>query len=51
MEEQSRGPAEPDEERAPIFGSWGRLYTAVVAYLFLLILLFYIFTVTFGGQR
>ena len=40
-----------DEEPAPIFGSWGRLYAAIVGYLFLLILLFYAFTVTFAGKR
>jgi hypothetical protein len=39
---------EPEEEIAPVFGTWKRLYAAVVAYLFLLILLFYWFTVTFN---
>jgi hypothetical protein len=42
---------EPDDESAPVFSSWKRLYTAVVAYLFLLILLFYWFTVTFNHPR
>jgi hypothetical protein len=40
-----------DPEGAPIFGSWRRLYAAIVVYLFALILLFYIFTVTWGGAR
>ena len=38
------------EEPAPLFGSWGRLYAAVVAYLALLIALFYSFTVTFHAK-
>ena len=36
-----------DEERAPILGSWRRLYIAVVVWLFVLIALFYAFTATF----
>ena len=40
-----------DEEPPPVFRSWLRLYAAVVAYLFLLIALFYLFTVTFNGRR
>ena len=43
--------AEHDDEQAPVFGTWGRLYAAVVGYLVLLIFLFYAFTVTFSGQR
>ena len=43
--------AEPDHEQAPIFRSWGRLYAAVVAYLFVLIVVFYAFTVTFNDPR
>ena len=43
--------AESDEEQAPIFGTWRRLYTAVVVYLFFLISLFYAFTVTFNDPR
>ena len=43
--------AEPEEEQAPIFGSWGRLYAAVVVYLFFLISLFYVFTVKFNRPR
>jgi len=39
------------EEPPPIFSAWGRLYAAVAGYLFLLILLFYLFTVTFSGRR
>ena len=33
-----------DEEKPPFFGTWARLYAAVVGYLFFLILLFYAFT-------
>jgi hypothetical protein len=43
--------APPEEERAPLAGSWGRLYAAVVVYLFLLITLFYAFTEAFRGPR
>ena len=39
---------EPEEERAPVFGSWKRLYAAILTYLSVLILLFYWFTVTFS---
>jgi len=39
-----------EEDRAPIFRSWKRLYAAVVVYLFLLIVLFYAFTVTFSAK-
>ena len=42
---------EPDEEQAPIFGTWGRLYAAVVCYLFCLIGLFYAFTVKFNRPQ
>jgi hypothetical protein len=42
---------EEAEERAPVFGSWKRLYAAVVTYLFGLILLFYWFTVTFNHPQ
>jgi len=42
---------QPEEEPAPLFGSWRRLYAAVVGYLLLLIVLFYAFTVTFRGPR
>ena len=38
------------EEPPPLFGAWSRLYAAVLACLFLLILLFYIFTKTFRGD-
>lgn len=43
--------AREDEEPPPVFSSWGRLYAAVVVYLFSLISLFYLFTVTFSGGR
>ena len=42
---------EPEEERAPVFGSWSRLYAALIGYMALLILLFYWFTVTFSRPR
>lgn len=35
---------QPEEDRPPIFRTWRRLYAVVVAYLALLILLFYAFT-------
>ena len=41
----------PEEEPPPFLGTWRRLYTGVVIYLFALITLFYIFTVTFGAKR
>ncbi len=41
----------PDEEDAPLFGSWRRLYAAVVVYLAVLIGLFYLFTEAFRGPR
>ncbi|MBI3667040.1 MAG: hypothetical protein HY236_12605 [Acidobacteria bacterium] len=41
----------PGDEPPPVFRSWGRLYAAVVAYLFFLITLFYLFTVSFNGGR
>ncbi len=40
-----------NDEPPPVFATWPRLYAAVVIYLFLLITLFYVFTVTFGGGR
>lgn len=43
--------AEPDEEQAPIFGTWRRVYAAVVVYLFFLISLFYVFTVRFNRPQ
>ena len=36
-----------NEEPPPIFGAWRRLYCAIVAYLALLITLFYLFSVSF----
>jgi hypothetical protein len=39
----------PDvDEPPPIGGSWGRLYAAVLGWLALLILLFYILTATYS---
>ncbi len=38
------GMERPIEEPPPLMGTWRRLYAAVVAYLFLLITLFYLFT-------
>ena len=36
-----------DDEPPPVLGTWIRLYGAIVAYLALLITLFYLFSVTF----
>ncbi len=36
------------DDRPPLFGSWPRMYAAVLAYLALLITLFVIFTRTFN---
>lgn len=44
-------PPKPEDEPPPVLGTWRRLYTAVVAYLFVLIGLFYLFTVIFSGGR
>lgn len=41
-------PREKKEEPPPIGGSWGRLYAAVLAWLGLLILLFYLFSRRFA---
>jgi len=41
----------PNDEPPPIFTTWSRLYAAIIIYLFLLITLFYLFTITFGGPR
>ncbi len=40
-----------EEEPPPVLGTWRRLYTAIALYLLLLIVLFYLFTVTFNGNR
>ncbi len=40
----------PNDEPPPFFATWSRLYAAVIIYLFLLITMFYVFTVTFGGR-
>lgn len=37
----------PDEGRPPFFSTWGKLYTAIAAYLVTLIVLFYLFTRAF----
>ncbi len=39
-----------DDEPPPIFRTWGRLYSVVVAFLFLLIVLFYLFTRVFHAR-
>lgn len=36
------------EEPPPFFGTWSRLYTAVIVYLVFLIILFYFFTKAFN---
>jgi hypothetical protein len=37
-----------EHERPPVFGSWRRLYTAVVIYLAAVIVLFTVFTKVFN---
>ncbi|HWP84060.1 MAG TPA: hypothetical protein VNN17_02630 [Terriglobia bacterium] len=37
-------PLEVEEGSPPLFSTWGRLYAAVIGFLGLLILLFYLFT-------
>ena len=44
-------PKQLEDEPPPFLGTWRRLYTGVVVYLFTLITLFYIFTITFGPKR
>jgi len=45
---QPNSPKAPvDDEQAPLFGSWSRLYAAVIVYLALLITVFYGFTAAF----
>ncbi len=39
----------PDDEPPPLLGTWRRLYSAVLAYLVFLILLFYVFTRAFAA--
>ena len=40
-------PADHGEEGPPIFATWSRLYTAVLVYLILLIVLFFVFQASF----
>jgi hypothetical protein len=40
-----------EEEPPPVLGTWRRLYVAIALYLLLVIVLFYLFTVTFNGTR
>jgi hypothetical protein len=44
-------PATPVEEPPPVFGTWRRLYIAVLVYLSTLIALFYAFTIAFNGGQ
>jgi hypothetical protein len=37
-----------DNDKAPLFKNWNRWYFLVIAFLLLLILLFYLFTKYFG---
>ena len=37
-----------DDERPPILGSWGRLYAAVLGWLAVLVLLFYLLTAAYS---
>jgi len=39
--------ADHSEDRAPILGAWSRLYTAVIAELVVLIIVFYLFMKAF----
>jgi hypothetical protein len=41
-------PEEQPDEPPPFLGTWPRVYTAVFAYLAILIVLFYLFTRTFN---
>lgn len=36
------------ENKSPLFGSWRNFYVVVIAWLVLLILLFYLFTISFN---
>jgi len=45
---EGAGPADQDDEPAPPFGSWRRLYALVIAWLAALIALFYAFTKAFS---
>ena len=36
------------DERPPLFGSWNRLYAAVLAYLVILILIFHFFSTLYS---
>ncbi len=40
--------SENEEQQAPFFGSWNRIYWVVAIVLVLLIVLFYIFTIYFS---
>lgn len=40
-------PHDLNEDQPPFMSTWGRLYAAIVAYLFFLIALFYAFTRTY----
>jgi hypothetical protein len=48
----TRGPSRSgrpdDDEPPPFLGSWNRLYAAVLGFLALLVVLFYIITVSFS---
>ena len=44
---QTQGNAELSEEKPPIFGTWRRMYLAVVLHLAFLIILFYFFSKAF----
>ena len=48
MTNPPRNQLDPDgQDRAPLFGTWGRLYTAVLIHLTFWIVVFYFFTVRF----
>ncbi len=40
--------SEPDDEKAPILGSWNRLYVFVMVLHFIIIALFYWLTMTYA---
>ena len=47
MDSRAEQKTDFDEEKPPFFITWSRLYAAIVAYLAFLILLFYLFTMTY----
>ena len=44
IESRPELPPEPPDEKPPLFSTWPRLYGAILSYVALVILLFYVFT-------